>query len=569
MSSRTRPHGRLFALALAPLSLVAFSACGDDAAPGADAADTPSSADTTPDAGDGTLPGDDATPVDTSGADGETADGALATGAELEAFCTAQLADACTFTERCLPQVTLACATWDPIVRLDEACRIMQAGIASGALVVEKARLDACRAQMAAAECGAGMPFLSGACVNLATPQSEPGEACHSANFFVSSWTTSECAGGTCDTAEGCPGQCVAWRQPGEACGEGGVAVCDPTVGLCLNGECVTYPAEGEACSGERWCAPGFRCDETSRCKALAEAGGSCDTIDDCPWPTTCAGGTCGDTAETLAPCRLDTQCPDAHRCEYTEGEQLCLPIVGEGEGCNTVPAVCGPGLQCGNRSGDEDGWICIEKGGDGDSCDFVECADGFFCDWYETPAICKGRGDIGASCTVDTLQLGACIDGLVCIENECRNAAQDGETCEPLLLESCEAGLWCPADTTTCRPPAALDEACDGNFSATCGDGLWCHVESLTCRPPSAAGARCDIGQVGTCADRTFCGCAEPDEDCDYETTFPTCIAKGADGTPCTDPARCLSDFCDLEGENLVCAPAPVYPPRCVPPAE
>jgi len=125
-------------------------------------------------------------------------------------------------------------------------------------------------------------------------------------------------------------------------------------------------------------------------------------------------------------------------------------------------------------------GASCVVQriGAVGESCaetskEFVECADGLFCDWKLT---CAPRGSRGAACAPD-------------------------------YAYSCAPGLTCSRESKVCVDPPSTGSPCNWGSPSACVSGAWCQLVAVDppaaeCGAAKAAGESCEF--PGTmCASR------------------------------------------------------------------
>ena len=244
--------------------------------------------------------------------------------------------------------------------------------------------------------------------------------------------------------------------------------------------------------------------------------------------------------------CYMQWMPHEAYGCDsYTENAEHAEP-----QACSYCQYAYGdrqPGESCqdfGGGVGDcAQGLVCVptaegvsqcldpcSTAGPGESCSYVACDEGLYCDWLD--ATCRAAGSEGELC-LD----GTCEDGLVCdwLTATCTHGAGLGETCE---ATPCAPGLFCGAGLV-CVTSAGLGESC---LSTPCADGLTCRWDDATCAVPGQAGDGC----VGIeCAPGLFC-----------DTVLGTCAPPGAAGETCLE-RPCLDGLvCDYPTSTCMAVP-------------
>jgi hypothetical protein len=301
--------------------------------------------------------------------------------------------------------------------------------------VIHRPRLERCLAQRRAQHCGG---IDSTTCEALLVDPAIEGERCIDGDGY-------ECAGGLC-----IDGTCVGYSGLGEPCGEGcEEGYCDedgfcrngcndfsycPVNQVCRHGRCVPGGSVGEPCDfearGERDCAIGLICDETSRCVRRER----CETLDECAPVDVCVGASsrvCDPIGEWPlralgAPCAVHAECESGLLCDGR-----CRAAPGHGELCPL--RICGEGLAClGGYA--EARCIPAVLAAQGERCNYaVLCERGTYCGHEGT---CVRMPSLGEPC------LDRCAHGLWCVEHIARGV------CRPLICDTDIDPSWmCDVD--------------------------------------------------------------------------------------------------------------------------
>jgi hypothetical protein len=115
------------------------------------------------------------------------------------------------------------------------------------------------------------------------------------------------------------------------------------------------------------------------------------------------------------------------------------------------------------------------------------------------------------------------------------------GVTLGPLDVPVCVALPPAMAGGTPCQPGA--NDVCIAS-------GGFCDPMMNACAPFNAVGGPCDPAVIGSCQPGNFCSSMGG------MAGMAACVAAGAVGSPCTDPAMCdATGFCDVGGSNT-CKP-------------
>ena len=159
-----------------------------------------------------------------------------------------------------------------------------------------------------------------------------------------------------------------------------------------------------------------------------------------------------------------------------------------------------------------------------GEACNGTwDCTTGLRCVDFGLGGVCAAKSPVGGFCFADA----ECEDRLVCdwLSGTCTVGAQLGQFC------------------AFSNPDSPLP----GTETIRCGENLSCDPVSLTCVGGYCApGADCnDTFTDLDCPEGTFC--------VGNMTTAPTCQAPGGTDAPCTKPADCQSNACDLANGQCI----------------
>lgn len=240
--------------------------------------------------------------------------------------------------------------------------------------------------------CGSGLACVDGTCaVGVAaegtctrTAECATGLRCESGKCVAASAIDAACStADACGAGRSCglSPESRTCRDPatkGEACEQGTCAVglvCDAELGTCVD-----EPGDGVPCDPGTGCSAGFTCSDGERvCRRLPRAGEACAMGD-----RFCADGFgCNETTQTCeagggdgAACLLnppDYVCAEGFGCDFTENGSICKPLAATGP-CNT-DRTCAADAYC-NPEG-----ACTSRLPEGSSCSQSnECARGFEC---------------------------------------------------------------------------------------------------------------------------------------------------------------------------------------------
>jgi hypothetical protein len=234
------------------------------------------------------------------------------------------------------------------------------------------------------------------------------------------------------------------------------------------------------------------------------------------------AGAACLDAFDDYD-CRASTDFTGPEACEQTAKGTLA-----DGAACSTSAqcvsgtcsyaavdcdrqTTCCPGTCAPTRVIVAEGGAC---GGDSQACD-----TGLYCDSLTSPAVCKKRGALGATCGTFT----SCLSTLTCVR---------------------AAG----ATTGTCTAYPKRGEPCTASAFSICDDAHdFCDPATTKCAARLAVGADCTAATEG-CVRYAAC-----------DPTSHLCVKKPGLGQPCAEPGDCLGS---LDCVNGTCA---VDPPRIV----
>lgn len=483
------------ALALPALLLSAACTSGETAAPDAGPADSGVAADagtTTPDAGDGA----DAGP----GADAGRDD--AGTPLTVETFCPAYYDRMCAWNGACRNPGRTDC-NFPYAADLLRSCVGFAKRAAAGAMRFDPEAAEACLAQDFEL-CGSPRPFESEACLAAFVGQVPVAGDCYVINNRP---FDRECTPDAyCDNLA-CPGVCAAYGTEGQACANGNPP-CDSAT-YCSEDVCRPRPQEGESC-GQAPCLSPLGCYDQV-CRLGRGIGEACAADAPCTFTLICADGTCTNHVGSGEPCGRAEHCPTGELCigNATVGRTCQAPLA--------VDAPCDPAIEggvCGLEGLCRDvsttstpEFRCRAAGRDGESCDPLGCANGFWCRYGgagdDVNGTCRPLGGPQDSCASARAYDGEtrCIQSLYCIEDLCAPPSAAGGPCN--YSGTCEAGLWCSG--ARCVDPAGPDEACDAGWADTCVADHFCDGGTLRCAPKRPLGALCDSGEVclsGSCGE-------------------------------------------------------------------
>lgn len=314
-------------------------------------------------------------------------------------------------------------------------------------------------------------------------------------------------------------------------------------------------------------CANLFRCANRHGGAGLRAAYG---TEDRCVAESAAATGIFGQPQQALIEAnRVRFDADAAERClalwadscmDSFERDAVCasvwVGVVADGDGC-VDDAECASGVCTGSLEACGSCAASVALGGE---CDeerpcapsedgAIECysPDG-------SPRVCVLRAPFEADAVegdpcvrIETGDVG-CGVGLFCSYGICAARAELGAPCEP-MLDSCETGAVCQADSATCvalRVESTLGEPCgaQGDEFVTCDvtEGLVCGRSAACVREVSRPGEGEPCAGIG-CAVGLVCA-------------LNRCTSPLAEGERCLDHHHCASMFCDKE--NQVCAAWP-----------
>lgn len=304
-----------------------------------------------------------------------------------------------------------------------------------------------------------------------------------------------------CGTGECNDGVCSAGPQLGDACTQ--TYECYP-VGQCVNNVCVEKSGPGEACTALDGCVDPFLCVEGT-CQIMnltcepARAGRRCTWLrvcDDSSWCDLFDGVTCKPRARLGAECETtllrDVEtCMPGSTCTYDEasGTNRCVALPKLGEPCT---GQCDTGSFC-------FGGVCQ---GDpvGRRCDYDNpCPSGLRC--HDDLEVCAPPAAVGESCR-DTVD---CADGLFCERyDSCQPRKSAGAECND--TSECARELHCSRDTWTCTADLPAGAECSSS-EEECAEGFFC--DSGACTLARAPGADCSSNEEclsGFCYSYSFC---------------------------------------------------------------
>jgi hypothetical protein len=422
-----------------------------------------------------------------------------------------------------------------------QRCEVIMGAVASGRVGFDGRVAEACLEASSAEELVSYYveSLLPAGCTSPFEGLREGGSDCYRDYGF----RVRECVEDHYCTRDACPGTCTPYGALDEAC-TFGTAPCGTGL-VCYadcfecEGTCGPAPGEGESCEAS-WsvCAEGLVCNhwaDPPTCIEPLPLGAPCELPLECE-SFICHDGQCASEDDI---CRSSEECDAADACmRNPSGSYLtCQPRLEAGEDCEENYEACQSGLQCLPKfEEDEILHECHTRAGiEGEPCLPWGCTYDHYCAWVDEEAVCKPRGDLGASCNDEAYLLPwsnpSCEEGLLCIytEGECMPPGDIGEPCIHSYIGSCEDGLTCaPAWPPECQLPAALGEECNPVFPSACDDA--------------------------------YCDCVPGDgDDCEW-----TCIPLFENGAECFEDHACVSGYCGNDG----CGTRPVEetPVLCIP---
>jgi hypothetical protein len=216
----------------------------------------------------------------------------------------------------------------------------------------------------------------------------------------------------------------------------------------------------------------------------------------------------CRGWAPPGAPCdSFNQQCdPATSVCDSRDGgPQSCLSVKQEGDSCVGFSS-CGAELTCVDavctRRTAALGEVCNQHSG------YPYCPDELFCrygrDGGAAPGTCQLRAGLGATCVGN----GSCLPSLRCTT---------------------------VITTGTCQPKASLGAGCVAWDD--CEDGLFCDQAAQQCAALPVDGGDCGYRGSGY---RCATGYA-----CDFTSVDDVCVARRANGQPCSYSSLCQSGEC------------------------
>ena len=272
-------------------------------------------------------------------------------------------------------------------------------GITAGRATLDATATKACTDALDAAGCSArDLDAVRTACLAVVKGSVTTGIGCR-ADF--------ECSGGWCaNVALGCGAVCRPFATAGGDCT---AAPCD-TASYCSSGHCVADGISAAACDLARPCAAGLVCrglipgspGSTGSCGAIAKAGESCATSDECALGLYCASGTlkCAARVADGAQCTDIDACVTGKSCvglAYAHGVSVgkpgaCGAFLDAGAACDPTAddSGCAVDTACGKTSK-----TCDAVGAAGSACPTSGCRDGLYCDGNSTcqPLVAYGAG--------------------------------------------------------------------------------------------------------------------------------------------------------------------------------
>jgi hypothetical protein len=407
------------------------------------------------------------------------------------------------------------------------------------------------RCSGAGESCGLGTTCTGGSCGGCGGPD----QPCCKGTFCTAPATV--CRMGTCKTCGGVDQPCCTVRRPCtvsqatcdfgaeggncRACGAIGAACCPDLTcgegGCCWEGKC--QPA-GTACGQQGTCSGGA-------CSGCGGAGQPCCASGlACRAGFQCSSGGCAACGGIGQPCcdsrsERNSQCAPGGICGNLGNPRVCETCGGPGQPC-CPGSLCGGGACCVTGKCIAPGSLCQSTTQPDPSAPLVARSYGLCeagrCTGCGRPGqiCCPKREDIGFG----DRRLGACDDGVVCLEDRritgtqvsyvCVRCGQPGQAC-------CDAGTCatgcctgdngivssqvCVAPGGGCRLTSGMAGTCDattrscetcGGIGQPCCGDRQCIRRAVctmgTCRSCGQAGEGCCAG--GECAPGLGCGAAQ-----------------------------------------------------------
>lgn len=271
--------------------------------------------------------------------------------------------------------------------------------------------------------------------------------------------------------------------------------------------------------------------------------------------------------------CQFATECVKGAHCVPTGasgGQGVCVPYQEEKDICNASsdcdPAVAN--LYCARQD-----FTCHLRSPVGGACAYkidpvtmmpttpllLECdttSGSVYCD--PTSMTCKNLPAAGEPCLSAPLPPGVnsvCGPMLVCdmpagMGGTCRGPGKVGDDCTRVPCDTTQQ-LYCDRSTTpsTCKALPSLGEQCQA-AGFLCAKPYYCS----TAMTPYVCAAPAQLGQP--CSGNVQC---DTTLYCDTTTAMPSCKAKLADGSQCTQGRMCLSNLCSFTGASGTCVASPV----------
>jgi len=172
--------------------------------------------------------------------------------------------------------------------------------------------------------------------------------------------------------------------------------------------------------------------------------------------------------------------------CEYVPdaGEDVCVPAHKENDACSGFYS-CNAGLTCTDSK-------CVkETAATGEPCrtsnGYPFCGADDFCRQpppdamgNQPPGVCERRVGLHGVCA----GYGTCFQSLRCTSmigtGTCERRLGVGEPCSNTFTDECEAGLWCPNDTSRCT--ALPGDGGDCSFNGTCNTPYYSCAVGYAC---------------------------------------------------------------------------------------